>query len=148
MRTMKNAGAVISFVAVFALGSLPAQKVPVSKPGTSNTANTSHKEPCWQQAGISKSAIAQVHQIQESTRSQVESVCSNSSLSPQQKQQEIRQLHQQAHQRIEGLVGAQQAQAFRTCQEQRGHVSGGMHQGSPCENIAGNTGQPATPVHP
>jgi TolA-binding protein len=147
MRMIKLAGAAFLFLGVVALGSLSGQKAPVSKPNTT-TPNTPHKEPCWQQAGVSKSAIAQLRQIQESTRSQVESVCSNSSLSPQQKQEEIKQLHQQAHQRIEGLVVAQQAQALRTCQEQRGHIGGGMHPGGPCGDMAGNTGQEPNPKQP
>jgi len=41
-------------------------------------------EPCWQVAGIDKSVMEQRSAIERDTHSQVEGVCSNSSLSPQQ----------------------------------------------------------------
>jgi hypothetical protein len=85
-----------------------------------STANRNSKEPCWKQVGISQGVNQERKQIEESTRSQVESVCHNSSMSVQQKQQEIRQLREQARQRIEGLVGAQQEQALRACRERNG----------------------------
>jgi hypothetical protein len=95
-----------------------------------------HQKPCWQQAGISQSAIQQRKQIEESTHSQVESVCSDSALTPQQKQQKIRQLHLEAQKQVEALIPPQQEQALKSCRASRGegpHV-GGMHGGGggPC----------------
>jgi hypothetical protein len=78
--------------------------------------------------------------IEESTHSQVESVCSDSSLTPQQKQQKIRQLRQQAQKQVIGLITPQQEQALKSCRASRGegpHV-GGMHgaAGGPCGEMA------------
>jgi len=49
-------------------------------PGTSGRA-----EPCWEVAGISRSAMEQRHTIAEQARGEVETVCANSELSPEQK---------------------------------------------------------------
>jgi len=112
---------------------------PASSPGsnapTSNAPASrrggQRQQPCWQVAGISQSAFQQHHQIEENTRSQVQSVCSNSSLSPQQKQTQIRQLHEQAQKEMQSLVSPQQQEALKSCREQRGeqHGGGGMHRG-------------------
>lgn len=99
------------------------------------TPRTARQSPCWQQAGVSRSAIEQRRQIEENIHGQVESVCSDSSLTPQQKQEKIRQLHQEAQQQVQGLVSPQQEQALRSCREKRGEVprGGGIHGGGgPC----------------
>jgi hypothetical protein len=97
--------------------------------------------------------MQQRRQIEESTHGQVQSVCSDSSLSPQQKREKIRQLREQAHQQVEGLISASQQQALRACQQERaaarGVHAGGMHSGNavPCGELPSGkgTGQPATP---
>ena len=53
-----------------------------------------HQEPCWQVAGIPKSAMEQRRAITRATTSQVESVCADSSLTQQQKRDKIRQIHE------------------------------------------------------
>jgi Spy/CpxP family protein refolding chaperone len=99
------------------------------------------QQPCWQQVGISQSAEQQHRQIEESTRSQVEAVCSDSSLSQQQKQQKIRQLREAARKQAEHLLSPQQEQAMKACHEQRGAGRGTGHgtqgggarsEGGPC----------------
>lgn len=74
------------------------------------TAPHARQQPCWQQAGVSQSAMQQRRQIEGSTRSQIESVCGDSSLTAQQKQEKIRQLHQQAREQMQALITAQQEQ--------------------------------------
>jgi hypothetical protein len=82
-------------------------------------------QPCWKQAGISSSAMPQLRQIRQTTRSQMESVRNDSSLTPQQKQQKEQQLKHDAYQQADSLVGSQQLQALRSCQQQRtGNRSG------------------------
>jgi hypothetical protein len=98
-------------------------------------ARPAHQSPCWKQAGISQSSIEQRKRIEESVHGQVESVCSDSSLTPQQKQQKIRQLHQEARQQMQGLINPQQEQALKACRERRGEAPrmGGVHGGAgPC----------------
>jgi Spy/CpxP family protein refolding chaperone len=88
-------------------------------------------EPCWQQAGIQKSVMEQRWSIERETRSQIESVCSNSSLTPQQKHQQAHEIREQGRQKIEGLVTPEQETTLTACQQQRGmnHPGGGGGQG-------------------
>lgn len=122
----------------------PGSNAPSSNPPGSRRGQ--RQQPCWQVAGISQSAFQQHHQIEENTRSQVQSVCSNSSLSPQQKQEQIRQLHEQAQKEMQSLVSAQQQESLKSCREQRGEQHGGgsgMHHGGgegPCGEMAGGNG--------
>jgi hypothetical protein len=120
--------------------------------------------PCWQQAGIDKSVMEQRWALERDTRSQVEAVCSNSSLTPQQKQQQAREIHQQAKTKMEGLVTADQEKALTACQQQRGMNHTGMgggagregggcgewpHHGVPPSGAAGGaSGNPPPPSQP
>lgn len=76
-------------------------------------------EPCWQQVGIAKSAIEQRAAIARETKMQVEAVCADSSSTPQQRQQKIREIRMQARQRMEGLITPQQQEALMACQKER-----------------------------
>jgi len=113
-----------------------------------------HQVPCWEQAGISKAAMEQRKQIQQNTRSQVEGVCANSSLTMQQKQQRIREIHQQAHQESEALITPEQQQAMKACQQSRAashpSVPHAGHAGTgPCgEMPSANQPSPKEPVQP
>jgi Spy/CpxP family protein refolding chaperone len=140
---------------------LVAQSYPSSTPriGSSTTPNSQHRrqQPCWQQVGVPQSAEQQRRQIEQSTRAEVEAVCSDSSLSQQQKQEKIRQLHAQARKQVEGLLSPQQEQAMKSCREQRnaGRSGGGMHGGGgrggsgPCGEMTSGGGLPGgTPRGP
>lgn len=76
-------------------------------------------EPCWQVAGVAKSVMDQRNMITRETHQQVEAVCANNSLTPLQKQQEIKQIHQQEKQKMEGLITPEQQSAMRACQQDR-----------------------------
>ncbi len=118
---------------------------PVSPRGTAPTAtHPTHQKPCWQQAGVSQSAMQQRKQVEENTRSQVESVCSDSSLTPQQKQQKIHQLHQESQQQVNGLITPQQEAALKSCRESRGegpHM-GAAHSSGPCGEMTSPGNKP------
>jgi len=107
-------------------------------------------QPCWKQAGVSSSAVPQLREIRQTMHSQVEAVCSDSSLSSQQKQEKVQQVRQAAFQQMDGLVGSQQVEALRSCYAQRAGGGGGMHHGSgnPCRSMAGNSGQKPVPQQP
>jgi Spy/CpxP family protein refolding chaperone len=94
---------------------------------TTPSSRRGRQQPCWQQVGVSQAAEQQHKQIEENTRSQVEAVCGDSSLSQQQKQQKIRQLHEVARKQVEHLLSPQQEQAMKACREQRsaGRGTGG-----------------------
>ena len=100
--------------------------------------------PCWQQVGISQAAMQERAAISRETKAQVEAVCANSSLTPQQRQQQIRQIREEAKQRQEALISPAQQEELRACQQQRAalhppgpgvHPSGGVARG-PCGELA------------
>lgn len=115
------------FVALLLFGAWPSLAQSAPPPANPPTQmRPARREPCWQQAGIDKSVMEQRWSIERDTRSQVEAVCSNSSLTPQQKRQQVREIRQQAHQKMEGLVTADQEKALAACQQERGgNRSGG-----------------------
>lgn len=77
------------------------------------------QEPCWQVAGISKTALEERQALARETRAQVEAVCTDSSLTPQQKRQQIREIHQTAKEKSEALVTPQQQEELQACQKGR-----------------------------
>src|SRR5207237_9271243 len=81
---------------------LLAQAAPPAKVHNKPTApvarmQAAHVKPCWEVAGISKSAIAERRRIEQETRSQVQSVCNDSSLNEPQKREKIREIRQRSH---------------------------------------------------
>jgi len=66
--------------------------------------------------------------VQERTRSEIEAVCSDPSLSQQERQQRIRQIHEQAKQELDALTTPQQMEELKSCQMSRNH--GGIHPGA------------------
>jgi hypothetical protein len=150
-------------VVVFALPlqRAAAQSIPVrvqqplpGHPGPVTRSPQAHQPPCWQEAGVSKSAMEQRQAIQRKTKSEVEAVCAETSLTPQQRQQKIQQIHQQAKQEMDALVSPQQLEAMRSCQMSRNHggahpgvghpVAGGGH--GPCGELPSGLHPPKTPT--
>src|SRR5882762_10640279 len=84
-----------------ATAQVPIRPRPSTAPGTTKPPRL---EPCWEVAGVSRSAIQQRQMITRQARQQVEAVCANSSLSIQQKRQQIQQIHQRERQEQEGLI--------------------------------------------
>jgi TolA-binding protein len=96
--------------------------------------------PCLQKAGINRSVMEQVHAIQSESHSQIASVCENSSLTPQQKQEQIRQIREQTKQKIDSLITPQQQEALRACRQETGMHHAGM--------AGGGGGGPCGELHP
>jgi TolA-binding protein len=121
-----------------ATAQVPIRTTPSTASG--QTSRPPRVEPCWEVAGVSKSALQQRRVIARQARQEVEAVCANSSLSMQQKRQQIRQIHQRERQEIDGIITPAQQEAMRSCQEQRhgghggGHVGGGH--GGPCGEMS------------
>lgn len=127
-------------------------QVPVRPPVAPGAKPVPHprQEPCWQVAGVSPSAIHERRSLTLQARSEVESVCANSSLSIQQKRQEIQQIHVRERQQIDAIITPAQREEMRSCQESRGHVGngGGGHMGGgvgPCGEIS--AGHNSHPMH-
>lgn len=104
---------------------------------------------CMQQAGIEKSVLEQIHSIVRDAHSQVESVCSNSSLTPQQIQQQVREIRERAMQKRDGLMTGDQQKALMACQQARngnhavagGSHDGGLHEGRLHGGMGGGCGE-------
>jgi len=114
----------------------PARRAPAAA-----ATNTEHprQEPCWQVAGISKSAMEQRRQLAQETRQQIEAVCANSALSPSQKKEEIHQIRERERQQMESLITPSQQEALRACQQERHHGAASHpagHSGGPCGETA------------
>jgi Spy/CpxP family protein refolding chaperone len=122
-----------SVVLIACAGSLLAQSTPpTTNPPAQNRPARRGGEPCWQQAGIEQSVMEQIHAIARDARSEVEAVCSNSSLTPQQRNQQAREIREKAMQKREGLITADQEKTLRACQQEQreNHPgNGGMHEG-------------------
>jgi TolA-binding protein len=151
----------VTVILNLSLPTLLAQAAPSVKLHAKSTAPVArmqaHEKPCWEVAGISKSAIAERRRIEQETRSQVQSVCNDASLNEQQKREKIREVRQQSHQQIEALINPQQQEALTACQKERaaarggsaGHSSGGIHHGGgPCGEIGSGPKPPSEPERP
>jgi len=152
----------VTMVLNLSLPPLLAQAAPSAKLHTKSTApmtrvQHAHEKPCWEVAGISKSAMAERRRIEQETHSQVQSVCNDSSLNEQKKREKIREVRQQSHQQIEALINPQQQEAMTACQKERaaarggsaGHSAGGIrHGGGPCGEIGSGPKPPSEPERP
>ena len=115
--------------------------------------------PCFKQAGVSEGTWQKIRDIHKTTHQQVVGICENSSLSAQQKRDQVRQAFQQTERQVQGLLTPQQQDALKQCrQEPRGDRKGmggmrGMHRrggSDPCARILRqqNKGQGGSPEGP
>lgn len=133
------------------IGRSVAQAVPTPAPVPGHPVTRSprpRQQPCWEVAGVSKSAMEERRSIQQQTRSEVEAVCADSSLTAQQRQQKIRQIHEQAKQQMDGLISPQQMESLKACQASRNHGGGhpsvaGGH--GPCGEMPSKAGPITSP---
>jgi hypothetical protein len=96
-------------------------------------------EPCWEQAGISKSVMEQRKSILQSTRSQVEAVCSETNLSEQQKREKIHEIRQAAQEKINAMISSGERQQLEACQRAHQptspHPTGHPASSDPCAGL-------------
>ena len=142
----------LALVTAFLLFSAPALNAQVARRPLAQRLpqERMHQEPCWKQVGISKAAIDERQAIARETRSQVEAVCADSSLTPEQKRQKIREIRQQAKQRSESLINPQQQEELQACQKERAAshpASPGVHHAGGATGPCGELLTPAKP-HP
>jgi Spy/CpxP family protein refolding chaperone len=122
-------------------GTLLAQSAPstATPPAQSGPGHRGAQENCMQQAGIEKSVMERVRSIAHDARSQIESVCSNTSLTTQQRQQQAREIREKAMQKREGLLTPDQQKTLAACQQ----AKSGHHpaEGGPHEVMGGGCGE-------
>ncbi len=133
---LKPVTCIIPVVILFALASLVAQqsRAPAPQPGTrrgnvggNQKGKRQHQEPCWKQVGIPQNVMEQRRSIQESTRSQVEQVCTESTLTEQQRREKIHEIRKSAHEQTMALLSPDQRERLKQCQLSREHGRGGAH---------------------
>ncbi|HYM78031.1 MAG TPA: hypothetical protein VE377_18795 [Candidatus Dormibacteraeota bacterium] len=100
---------------------------PANSPSPARPARRGNFPSCWQRAGIDRSVMEQLWSIQRDMRTRVEDVCSNTSLTPEQKHQQTHEIREQAHQKIAGLITPDQQKSLMACRDERmgGHAGAG-----------------------
>ena len=125
----------LTAVTVFSAVALCAQNTPPSSNPPSSPA-PARQEPCWKQAGITRPVMEQHQQIERDAHSQIASVCEDSSLTPQQKREQVKQIRQQAGEKTSALIPSEQLSALHACQQQRHGGNLQHHPGAgPCGNF-------------
>jgi Spy/CpxP family protein refolding chaperone len=79
--------------------------------------------------------MEQLLSLHREAQSQIQTVCSDTSLTPQQKQKQVQEIHQQTHQKIEGLITPEQEKTLMACRQQRRgehHPGGQLGMGGGC----------------
>jgi hypothetical protein len=130
----------LSLAAGIVLSAAAAAQAPMrggTTPGAAPATGSGRAEPCWEVAGISKSAMEQRHAIALQAHGEVQTVCANSALSPEQKWEQIKQIRERERQEMEGLITPTQESALKACQQERGHVAAphSGHGGGPCGEL-------------
>jgi hypothetical protein len=112
-------------------------------PGQARLGQPSHpqQEPCWKQVGISPAVIEEQKAIQHETRAQVEAVCSDSSLSDQQKREKIQEIHKVEQERLTRLIPTEQREELKQCQLARANSHPAVAPGHPAPVHTGPCGQ-------
>jgi hypothetical protein len=101
--------------------SLIAQEAPPENSAAPPTPARRGRMPhCLHAAGISMSVFDQLRSVEREARAQVRGVCTNTSLTQQEKRGQIQEIHQSSHQKMAGLVTPDQSRAFMACRAQHG----------------------------
>jgi hypothetical protein len=88
---------------------------------------------CFQKAGVPDSVWEQVHAIRQNADRQVTTICQNAGLTPDQRRQQITQIHAQAKRQIDALLTPQQLAGIEPCRaEKRMARTGGSGRGDVC----------------
>jgi hypothetical protein len=74
---------------------------------------------CWKQAGISPKAMRTRQSILSNTRAELQKVNEDTSLAPQQKKGQVRQIRENAKQQIGKVITLEQQRTLEDCQRQR-----------------------------
>lgn len=145
---LKAGGLLVASIIVLLPFSLVAQQSssqggpPPGKPAS----GSSHRTPCWKEAGIPQNVMEQHRSIEQNVHSQVQAVCNDASLSDQQKREKIRDIRKAGHEQIEGLLTADQRSKLESCRASRGVEHGGEHKGGgPCAEFAASKPAEGTP---
>jgi Spy/CpxP family protein refolding chaperone len=98
--------------------------------------------PCFKQAGVSDETWQKIAEIHKANHQNVVGICENSSLSPQQKRDQVRQAFRDTQKQVHALLTPQQQDAVKQCRKERwgnrkgmGGMRHGGRNGDPCARI-------------
>jgi Spy/CpxP family protein refolding chaperone len=117
---------------------------PVQAPPTVGAVKTGESA-CFQKAGVPDSVWQQVHAIRENAHQQVTAICQNAGLTPDQRRQQIKQVHALAKRQIDALLTPQQLAGIKSCRAERraehtgGAKAGGAGRGDVCAKVGART---------
>ncbi len=93
------------------------------------------QEPCWKEVGIPENVFSERRSLEQSTRAEVEGVCSDPTLNDQQKREKIRDIRKASRERMDALMTPGQRESLKQCQQARAQAhpggGGGMHVPTP-----------------
>jgi Spy/CpxP family protein refolding chaperone len=127
---MVCAFAVLAAVAPATLRAQQSQSAPPPSSSSGSGDGTSDQAPaapnrmagggaCWRQAGITRAELQQRKAIQEKTKTQITGVCANTSLTPKEKMQQVRELRVAEKQQFADLLTPEQQKLLKECQQAR-----------------------------
>ena len=94
--------------------------------------------PCWKQAGMTPQNVNQRWKIEDRGKGRIAAVCSEASLSPDEKRKKIEQIHQETDQEFANLISAKQLEAFKSCQaelDKKRPANTGQKELGPCGGV-------------
>ena len=94
---------------------------------------------CWRQAGISPSVVNERWHIEDSAKAKISTVCTDSSLSAEQRLAKIHDIHQETDAEIAKLIPAKQLSVFKACEAERDKQNA-SRAGKPAEKELGPCG--------
>src|ERR1700730_2500678 len=120
-------------------------------PPAARSVGRARQAPCWMEAGISPAGVNQRWQIENNAKGKINEVCSDVSLTAEQKRGKIRQIDERTEQEIAKIIPATQLEAFKVCQAEREKTKrpGGTAQKElgPCGGVIPAQPQPGAPRH-
>lgn len=124
---------------------------PQPAPPGARSARPARQAPCWRTAGISPGMVNQRWQIEANAKARIDAVCSNDSLDPKHKADELHDIDEQTAREIAKIIPAKQLAEFKACQAERNrekaqHVGGTPHRElGPCGGTI--PAKPSAPEH-
>lgn len=90
-----------------------------SAPAANGRFRARHQTPCWREAGISPDMVNQRWHIEDDAKGKISAVCTDPSLTAEQRLAKIHEIHQQTDEEIAKLIPEKQLTAFKACQAER-----------------------------
>lgn len=75
--------------------------------------------PCWREAGISPDMVNQRWHMEDDAKTKISAVCTDPSLTAEQRLAKIHEIHQQTDAEIARLIPEKQLTAFKACQAEQ-----------------------------